>query len=63
VVVLDVDVYDRPSRLYLLDLRPDVFGEGDLLVELLQTRSSSLRAPLTSKVPSGNATVLSLNIL
>jgi hypothetical protein len=63
VVVLDVDVYDRSSRLYLLDLRPDVPRERYPLVESLQTRSSSLRAPLTSKVPSENANVLSLSIL
>jgi hypothetical protein len=34
VVVLDVDEYDRASRLDPLDLRPYVPGEGDLLVKV-----------------------------
>jgi hypothetical protein len=40
-----------------------VFGLHDPVVSSLQTSSSSPRAPLTSRVPSGNATVLSLSIL
>ena len=34
VDVLNVDVYDRPSRFDVLDLRPYMLGEGDLLVKV-----------------------------
>ena len=63
VEVLDVNVDGAPARLDVLYLRPDVLREGDPLVDSLQTSNSSLRAPLTSKVPFGNPTILSLNIL
>ena len=67
-VAVEVDVFhvyvaDGLPRLDLLDLAPYVPRESNLLVSSLQTSSPSLRAPLTSKAPSGNATVLSLSIL
>ncbi len=67
-VAVEVDAFhvyvaDGLPRLDLLDLTLDVPRESNLLVASLQRSRFSLRAPLTSKVPSGNATVLSLSIL
>ena len=63
VVLLDVDVEDRASRLDPLDLRPNVPGERYLVVSSVQTRRSSLSAPLTSNEPSRNASTLNPSIL
>src|ERR671915_1988543 len=58
-VAVEVDAFhvyvaDGLPRLDLLDLALDMPREGNLLVDTLQTRTSSLSAPLTFKVPSGN---------
>src|SRR5215218_3052639 len=63
VDALHVYVTDGLPWLDLLDLTLDVPRESNLLVESLQTRTPSLSAPLTSKVPSGNASTLSRSML
>lgn len=64
VCFLDVDVHDGPPGIDLLYPGSHVLRERDPIISFLQTSTSSPRAPLTSRVPSGNATVLSsLSIL